>query len=93
MQGLSVDPTVDSSDDDFKEAPFPDTVLAHFDVGECGVRSSVSMTAADATHMLQISRSSGKELTSTDSASPAEVSPADFPFIKVPLLCDVVICV
>ena len=51
VQGLPMDPTVDSSDDDFQEAPLTDHVLAQFAVGECGVRAGGSSTAADATHM------------------------------------------
>ena len=85
VQGLSTDPTADSSDDDFKEAPLPSSVLAQFAVGECGVRASVGMTAADATHMLHVSRSSGKVRASTSRMPDADVSHADFPLIP-PLL-------
>ena len=80
-----MDPTVDSSDDDFQEAPLTDNVLAQFAVGECGVRAGGSITAADATHMLQVSRSSGRVRASASSVSHADVSQDDFPDIH-PLL-------
>ena len=85
VQGLCTDPTADSSDHDFQEAPLPDSVLAQLTFGECGVRASVGMTAADATHMLQVSRSSGKVRVSTTSVSHADVRHSDFPDIH-PLL-------
>ena len=85
MQGLCTDPTADSSDDDFQEGPLPESVLAQLAFGECGVRASVGMTAADATHMLQVSRSSGKVRASTSSVSHADVRHSDFPNIH-PLL-------
>ena len=80
-----MDPTVDSSDDDFQEAPLTDNVLAQLSVGECGVRAGGSITAADATHMLQVSRSSGRVRASASSVSHADVSQDDFPDIH-PLL-------
>ena len=85
MQGLCTDPTADSSDDDVQEAPLPDNALAQLAFGECGVRASVGMTAADETHMLQVSRSSGKVRASTSSVSHADVRHSDVPDIH-PLL-------
>ena len=50
------------------------------------------MTAADATHLLQIGRSSGKVLASSSIASHADVSPVDDPCIP-PLLCALLVSV
>ena len=59
MLGLCVDPTVDASVDDYQEQPLSDDVLGHIVVGECGVSASEVLTAVGATHILQVSRSSG----------------------------------
>ena len=40
MLGLCVDPTVDTSDDDYQEPVLSDDVLGHIFVGECGVSAS-----------------------------------------------------
>lgn len=60
MQGLHVDPTVDSDLDDFEEAPLSDGIVACPGVGECGASSRIVLVAADAEHILRMSRSSGK---------------------------------
>ena len=59
-QGLHIDPSVDVDSDDFKEPSVSHGILACPGVGECGASGCVALTAADATHELQMSRSSGK---------------------------------
>ena len=56
QRGLSVDPTIDSSDGVYEQPPLPDIVLAQIGIGECGVPFGVNMTPADGNHMLQVSR-------------------------------------
>ena len=58
MLGLSTDPTFNNEDDDYEEAS-----LLHITenaLGQCGVGVQSTLTAADATHMLQVSRYSGR---------------------------------
>ena len=85
VQGLHVDPTVDAESDDFEEAPLSDVLAACPGVGECGVSSRVLLTAADAEHMLRISRSSGKSIPHRGEVECADVDRSEFNFIH-PLL-------
>ena len=80
MLGLCVDPTVDTSDDDYQEPPLSDDVLGHFVVGECGVSASDVLTAVDATHILQVSRSSGAVSANSNISSDVDVEQSEFEF-------------
>ena len=59
VQGLHVDPTADHENDDFEEAPLSQEKLSCLGVGECGVSSRVTLTAAEADHILRMSRPTG----------------------------------
>ena len=65
VQGLHVDPTADNENDDFEEAPLSQEKLLCLGVGECGVSSRVTLTAADADNILRMSRSTGNNSSST----------------------------
>ena len=85
VQGLHVDSTVDAENDDFEEAPLSEVIVACPGVGECGVLGRVLLTAADAEHILRISRSSGKVIPHRGDVACADVDHCDFYFIH-PLL-------
>ena len=76
--GLCVDPTVDASDDDYQEPAFSDHVPGNICVGECGVSASLVLTAFDATHILQVSRSSGAVCADFNISSDVDVEQSDF---------------
>ena len=57
MLGLSTDPTFNNEDDDYEEASL--LRITENALGQCGVGVQSTLTAADATHMLQVSRHSG----------------------------------
>ena len=70
MLGLSTDPTINSEDDDYEEAS-----LSHITenvLGQCGVGVESILTAADATHMLQVSRYSGRIFVNAKHKPPAD---------------------
>ena len=61
VQGLCVDPTIDSEDGLFEDAPCSDMGAQGLDVGECGVSGHVMLTSVDADNILRISRTPGKK--------------------------------
>ena len=77
VQSSHVDPTVDS-DNDFKEAPLSDELVACVGLGECGASGCVEFTAADAENILRVSRSSGKVIPKRDDVGSTEVDHSDF---------------
>ena len=85
VQGLDIDPTVDVDSDDFKEPSVSHGILACTGVGECGASGRVALTAADATHLLQMSRSSGEVMPHHGSVGVSRVDAADLMFMN-PLL-------
>ena len=77
VQTSHVDPTVDS-DNDFEEAPLSDELVACVGLGECGASGRVEFTAADAEHILRVSRSSGKAIPNRGDVGSADVDHSDF---------------
>ena len=73
MLGLRVDPTVDTSDNDYQEPALSDYVLGNICVTECGVSASEALTSVDDTHMLQVSRSSGAVSANSNMSSDVDV--------------------
>ena len=63
VQGLHTDPMVDVDSDDFQEPSMSHGILACPGVGECGISGRVALTAADATHLLQMGRPSGNTMS------------------------------
>ena len=81
VQGLHIDPTVDVDSDDFQEPSESHGILACPGVGECGASGRVALTAADATHLLQMSRSSGKAMPHHSEVAVSHVDANDVMFI------------
>ena len=86
MLGLCVDPTVDTSDDDYQEPALSDDVLGNICVGECGVSASEVLTFVDATRILQVSRSSGAVSANSNLSSDDDVEQSEFEFMKSDLV-------
>ena len=87
VQGAHIHPTVDVDSDDFKEPPVSHGIPACPGVGACGASGRVAPTAADATHLLQLSRSSGKAMPHHGEVAVSHVDANDLISIHPFLFC------
>ena len=78
VQGLHIDSMVDVDSDYFTEPSVSHGILSCPGVGECGASGRVALTAADATHLLQMRRSSGKAMPHHGEVGVSHVDVNDF---------------